>query len=504
MPKPKKQIETDIVVIGAGLTGLMYANVARQKGYRVALVEKHFKVGGYATNFVRAKRSLVFDCSQHKITGIGPHGNVRNALIRAGLWDKLQFEYYTDLTTVRVGGKEYRLPAAYSPLKQYLLEQFPASKKGLTTFFSDVESHGRQNYMFARMALGEYELNRELLGGSRKLSKRTAKEYFESLFCDEDLVIIFSAIAVNLGAVAQEIDALYFLHFAFTFLSTGAGWVKGTSQSLSDTLSNEFRKLGGEIFLKQCVEHIEVQNDEIQWVDTTRYRFHTKRVVATCCPHLLPKLTDPGVLGDRFENNLSKLEFGYGNFTVYLGLDQAPESLGVTRSEYLIESKSTAWRTHEELHSDARYDKFTLALTNYHYLDSAMGPILQIIVLDHKGRWFDLSRSDYKVEKERVTELLVERMLEEFPQLRGHITYRESSTPKTNQRYTNSPEGSAFGYKAIPGRNLRFLQNPKVQGLSFVGTWVSGAGYEPAICLGFTSAYLLPNKEELAKVNAAA
>jgi all-trans-retinol 13,14-reductase len=496
MPGPKKDVFVDIVVIGAGLTGLMYAHVARQKGYRVALLEKHFKVGGYATNFMRAKRSLVFDCSQHKITGIGPTGNVRNALQRAKLWDKITFEPYQDLSTIRIAGKQYELPAPYPELKAYLYETFPNSATGLDTFFNDVETHGRQNYMFARMALGEYELDRDLLGPSRQLSKITAKSYFNSLFKDEDLVTIFSSIAVNLGAVAQEIDALYFLHFAFTFLTTGIGWVKGTSQSLSNTIAEAYEDNGGEIYLRESAESLKIEQGQVQYVETSRYRFHSNQVVATCCPHIIHQISTPESLGPKFETNLNKLKFGYGNFTVYLALDQSPESLGFTRSEYLIENPNTQHRTEEELAGDDRYQNFTIGLTNYHYLDPKMGPIVQIIVLDHKGPWFELDRKSYKEEKERVANILVSRMIKEFPQLEGHITYQEASTPKTNHRYTHSPEGSAFGYKALPGRNLRFLQRPKVDGLSFVGTWVSGAGYEPALCLGFTHAYLLPDKEQ--------
>ena len=495
MAGTKKDVFVDIAVIGAGLTGLMYAHVARQKGYRVALIEKHFKVGGYATNFSRAKRTLTFDCSQHKITGIGPEGNVRNALERCGLWDKIPFEYYQGLSTVRIAGKQYELPASYPDLKSYLYATFPQSKVGLDTFFHDVETHGYQNYMFARMALGEYELNRDLLGGSRQLSKITAKTYFESIFADRDLIIIFSAIAANLGAVAQEIDALYFLHFAYTFLTTGTGWVTGTSQSLSDTIAKTYEDNGGEIYLKESAESLVIENQEVQYLDTNRYRFHTNQVVATCCPHIVHQIATPGSLGPKFQSQLDKLEFGYGNFTVYLGLDQSPESLGLTRSEYLLENPATQHRTSEAIQGDERYNDFTVGVTNYHYLDPKMGPIIQIIALDHKGPWFELDRKSYKQEKARIAELLVQRVLREFPQLEGHIAYQEASTPKTNHRYTNSPEGSAFGYKALPGRNLRFLQRPKVNGLSFVGTWVSGAGYEPAICLGFTHAYLLPEKQ---------
>ena len=496
MAKEKVEYECDIVVIGAGLCGLTFANTAAMRGWNVAVVEKHFKPGGYATNFDR-KGEYTFDCSQHKITGIGPDGNMRDALTRAGLWDKIKFHEYTDLTCVFVEDKRYEFPVEYNGLKAKTYEYFPEDREGIDQFFKDIETHGYQNYMFARMALGEYTLNTDLLSESRKLSKRTAKAYFESLFSNPHLTVIWSTIASNLGCLPEEADALYFLHFAYTFLSTGVGYVHGTAQSLSDDLAAEAVSRGVRFFYSEEVQNIHVAEGAVQSVETKRSVIRAPEVVATCAPQIVRRTITEGSLGEKFDEKLGKLKVGLSSFINYLALDCAPADLGFNRSEYFLTSLRGIHLTDEEKATDLRYKHWPILITNYHKLDPTLGNVIQVTSHDVAGQWFALDRLEYRKEKERVAGIILGRVYEKFPQVRGHVKFHDCSSPKTNFKYTRSPEGAAYGFKATPGRNVRFLQKPRVQGLQFVGTWVNGAGYEPAVCLGFTFAYLRPEKPQL-------
>lgn len=472
----------------------MFANVMASKGYSVAVAERHFKPGGYATNFMRQRRQNLFDCSLHKITGLGPGGNLRNALVRSGLWDELRFELYQDLTSILVEDRVYHLPAEQAGVRQALLAYFPDDADGLREIFQDIATHGYQNYMFARMAIGEYSIVRELLEGSRALSQITALAYFQSRLKTRDLIALLSTLAINLGVVADEIDALYFLHFAYTFLSTGVGFVRGTSQSLSDRLAHCLVRRGGRIFLRQPAERIEVQDGEVVALETRSHRFVTRDIVATCSPHVVRDLLPPNELGDKFGEQLGKLTFGLGTFTVYLVLDRPPAECGLVRSEYLIADPDPCPLTDAERQNDRHYQRWPLSVTNYHLLDPIYGNVVQAVILDPAGRWFELNRPAYREHKQQVQEQILQRVARYFPQLMDHVVYQEASTPATNYKYTGSPSGSAFGYKAVPGRNLRFLQRPRLKGLSLIGTWINGAGYEPALCLGFTHAYLRPAK----------
>ncbi len=62
----KPQYET--IIIGAGLGGLTTAAMLSQKGYKVLLLERHYKTGGYSTTFERG--GFKFDASIHWINNM--------------------------------------------------------------------------------------------------------------------------------------------------------------------------------------------------------------------------------------------------------------------------------------------------------------------------------------------------------------------------------------------------------------------------------------------------
>lgn len=482
-------ISADEIVVGAGLTGLVYANVAAALGRRVVVLEKHTKPGGYATNFKR-KREFVFDCSLHKITGLGTKGNLSDALSRAGLLEIIEFHPYQELTTFFVGERKMILSANGSEFAEQLFAEFPHQANALDKLFSDINSHGYQNYMLARMALGEYQLNPELLLESKALSKQTTYRYISSLFDDRDLITLFCALAINLGVEAYEADALYFLHFAYTFLNTDKGYVKGSSQSLSDMLAEELGRRGGTLLVREEVTEIKMAQGAIRGCKTRRYDINAEHVVFTGCPHQIQQLLPDRCASTGYSDKLAKLEFGLGSFIVYLGLDVPPHDCGFNQPDYLIGDPDYQRDAEQARYTDLRYQRWPLSISNYHALDPNYGNVIQLEILDQQADWFELDRQDYKNRKKHIAEKIIERASAYFPKLRQHIKYMDISTPRTNHKFTNSGGGSSFGYKPLPKRNMRFLKKPPVEGLKFVGTWINGAGYEPAMCLGFTAATL--------------
>ncbi|WP_043316397.1 NAD(P)/FAD-dependent oxidoreductase [Microbulbifer sp. HZ11] len=485
--KERAKIFADELVVGAGLTGLVYGNVAAASGKRVVVIDKHTKVGGYATNFSR-KGEYIFDCSLHKITGFGKNGNLEDALTRTGLIDLVDFETYEHLTNIFIGKRNLRLSAHPEQFIAQLLQAFPDEAESIQRFVSDIKGCGYQNYMIARLALGEHELSLDEIVRGRKLSRITTYDYLCELFNNRELITLFCAIAINLGVEAYEVDALYFLHFAYTFFFTEKRFVKGSSQALSDTLAGEFTRRGGQLIVREEVNRLKVKEGTVTGCLTRRYDITAGHTVFTGCPNQIIDLSPSTTELDRFAEKLESLEFGLGAFIVYLGLDRPPKDIGITEDDYLFASTQYLDCAEGLAASDERYQHWPLSVSNYSVLDSSYGNVIQLEVLDHQSDWFELDRQTYKKRKIAIAQLLIDRFASHFPDIKKHIRYFDVSTPKTSKKFTNSYGGSSFGYKPTPKRNVRFLQKPPFQGLQFVGTWINGAGYEPAMCLGFTAA----------------
>src|SRR5262245_4497358 len=69
----------EAVIIGAGVGGLICANLLARAGLRVLLVEQHFMVGGYCSTFRR--NGFTFDAATHFYPLLGNPSSITGALL---------------------------------------------------------------------------------------------------------------------------------------------------------------------------------------------------------------------------------------------------------------------------------------------------------------------------------------------------------------------------------------------------------------------------------------
>ena len=92
---PKERIRlipphSDVVVVGAGLGGLLCAVELARQGYKVTVLEQHSVAGGYAHSFRR--KGYHFDISLHSIGGLAPGDLTHGVLSSLGVFDKLEIK----------------------------------------------------------------------------------------------------------------------------------------------------------------------------------------------------------------------------------------------------------------------------------------------------------------------------------------------------------------------------------------------------------------------------
>ena len=119
--------------------------------------------------------------------------------------------------------------------------------------------------------------------------------------------------------------------------------------------------------------------------------------------------------------------------------------------------------------------------------------------MDYLRNWEGLSKEEYRVKKEEVTEVLLERLDKQFPGIRDSIEYVELATPKTMQRYTLNPEGTPYGYtQSKEQAGLKRLRNNfLIPNLYFASAWAfPGGGFEGSMLTGFLAA-LQMNRDKI-------
>ena len=128
------QAAYDVVVIGAGIGGLICAGLMARKGARVLLVEQHYMVGGYCSTFKRG--AFTFDAGTHCYPLLGNPQTITGGLIeQIGCRPRWVKMYPVDHSHFPVGSSV----SVWADVGEYLDTRQPAvpfERQRVTLFFS--------------------------------------------------------------------------------------------------------------------------------------------------------------------------------------------------------------------------------------------------------------------------------------------------------------------------------------------------------------------------------
>ena len=130
----------DLICVGSGITGLSFACEVQRlhPGLRVLVLEKHNVAGGYASEFQRPKLGARFDCSLHKLSGMGPQGNLRRTLQAMGIEGELDIHMEEVLFEASLPDRRIVVPTDPVRAQEVLARAFPAEAAGLAAYFEEV------------------------------------------------------------------------------------------------------------------------------------------------------------------------------------------------------------------------------------------------------------------------------------------------------------------------------------------------------------------------------
>src|SRR5713101_7964749 len=126
----------DAVIIGAGIGGLICANLLAREGLSVLLTEQHYMVGGYCSTFRR--KGFTFDAATHFYPLLGNPATITGSLLeKLGVgtkWirmDPVDHFHFPD-------GSSFSVPADFDGYFDKLRGEFPHEIEALDRFFAAV------------------------------------------------------------------------------------------------------------------------------------------------------------------------------------------------------------------------------------------------------------------------------------------------------------------------------------------------------------------------------
>jgi len=469
----------DVVVIGGGIAGLTCGAFLAKAGRKVKVFEKHLIPGGYCTTFER-KGFKLDGAGLILIGGVTEGGPIYDALELLGVREDVDF-FRCDKIRYALPGETIEIPVSVPDVVKMLSDRFPDQKEGIKALFD---------------VCGElYKQMTEVPPESPMIMKykdKTASELIDDYIKDPRLKDFIGAIGYT-GLPSKRYSAV----LKARALMTRFGPVyspAGGMQAIADAYANGLRKFGGELALRTKIEKILLEKGKAVGVQTMDgRRIKADHVVSNAAAfQTFGKLIEEDSIDPKFMEGLRRKELCLGGFMVYLGVDLDLKAMDIAPLTYLndrdLEGGYEACEKGEM--KDAWIFMYVPSLFNPTLCPNLYGENENIIILFTYAP-YDM---DWRKEKDRVADVLINRVAELIPNLKEHIIVRDAASPLTMERYTLNTRGAVVGWAyssdAIPANKLD--QKTPIKNLYLAGHWTRpGAGISETTRSGRNTAEMI-------------
>lgn len=482
----------DAIVIGAGNAGLTAGAALAQGGAKVLVLERHNIPGGCATSFCRGR--FEFEVALHQLSGIGTPekpGPLRMILNQLGVMDRLEFIPMSDLYHVMIPGKlDILLEPDRARATATLKRHFPEEAERIEVFFDLV-------YKVFGEVIGAFyfkdpEIHRDKYPLYFQYGLKPLQAVLDDHFRDPLLKAALTPYWTYMGLPPSRLSFIDMAAMLFAYIEFLPFHLKGGSQSLSNALASRIVECGGKIRYSCPVERILVENGRAAGVRTSDGETIQADQVVSNASKIATYIDMLGAdeVPEAVWGELKRTSISPSAFTLYLGLDQPPEALGISSSTNFILGDMDADAVYERMKTMEIDHQDGIMMTCYTLIDPDFSPPgtsqVALITLKFGDAWLQVPPAQYATEKYRVADTMLARAEQVYPGLRDHIEEMEIATPITHMRYLGTPRGAIYGFEKHIKDSPIFLPNQMhIEGLYLAGGWVGGNGFQPTLESGF-------------------
>jgi prolycopene isomerase len=459
-------------VIGAGVGGLVCANLLARAGLKVLLIEQHSMVGGYCSTFRRG--GYTFDAATHFYPLLGNKSTITGSLL-SGLgitteWvkmDPVDRFHFPD-------GGSFAVPADFASYLARLKNEFPAESQNIDLFFAKV----RKAYLTGLICYFRNVSTNRIA----PYQDQTIGDVLDEHFRNPKLKLLLTGDIGHWGSPPSRTSFVFDSMLRLSYF-LGNYYPRGGSQVFVDELAQRFEEGGGHILTNARVWRIVVSNRAVCGVEIETGSPGHKASKKIACKVVVsnadllqtlenligPELLDPGYLAE-----VKRLRPTYPCFLLHMGLkDISLEELRLVEGYHW-----SSWSA-EQVATDAFKDFQPTAF------DPALAPPGGQILIVQKLTRLDYDATlDWSAHKNEIEEYILRNLEKLLPGLGRKTVVRLSASAQTSFRYTLNHHGAMLGWEMSPdqlGERRPGMQGP-FENLYFVGHWVQpGGGITPVM-----------------------
>jgi prolycopene isomerase len=446
----------DIVVIGAGLSGLTAASLLAKRGLHVAVVDNNYKPGGSCGIFKR--NNVIFDQGAAMLYGFGEKGFNAHRFVFNCLEEPIDIIKHDLLYCVNFKGKRIRFWADINMFAEELAQVFPAEKENIERFYHDLETMYRhvivENPSYTTPdETDPDESSKGFLrhpdSYARFLSylDKSARDLLNGYFSDPEIFKFFNKLTSTYCYTTLEESPAVLAAVMFVDNHVGGSYYPaGSTLFLPGKLEKVIEENDGDMLLENEVTRILFNGDHPSGVELKSGNniYADNLIYSGTVWNLYGKLIDRTHLEPQRIEWAARQVPTHPSVVLYAHIDKrvipgdtAPIEMLIGNPDLLDESEVTAYIL--------SIDDRTLCDENGHVV-VAIGPTF--------ADWDYEDADDYLLKKEREKARLIAVLEKRFHGFTEGVRYAEIATPRTIERYTLKNGGAIAGPKQMLGQHM--------------------------------------------------
>lgn len=439
----------DVVIIGAGLGGLLTGLFLAKEGRSVAIIEQNKQIGGCLQTFSFEKK--LFDSCVHYI-GAFDEGQTQHKLFDyAGILPDLQFEKMDEdvFDAVLFGDEDKAYPLAQGAENfiSGLAAFFPDEQEQLRAFMKQMEDVGN-SFPLYKLRMGE-------AGEKERYSNQTMQEGL-GLIRNQRLRQVLTG--NNLLYAGAETKTPFYVHALVSKSYIDSAYkCEGKSSRIAKALWTQLQLHGATIFRNEKVIILHEKGGVLTAAETASgMLFQARHFISNVHPAQTMTWLQSPLIKPVYRNRLAKIENSISAFMVNVVLKPGKVSnrnhnIYWNRSDNSFEAekyKPQDWPANYALYysRDQQQPAFaeSVALLSYmhhHEVKDWMHTHNRTVAPDDRDELYQ------EFKKEKALQLIDE-VAKRFPEIRQNMQSMKVATPLTFRDYMGSADGSMYGIMA--------------------------------------------------------
>ncbi|MEA5502596.1 NAD(P)/FAD-dependent oxidoreductase [Halotia wernerae UHCC 0503] len=463
-------MKTDYLIVGSGLSALVFGSLMAKSGKKVQILEAHEHPGGFGHTFTMAKK-YKFNAQLHYVWDCGEGQTVNRVLKKLNLDKEVTFNRYDPdgFDHMRMPGYSLNIPSESQELIQRLSNLFPQDAEQIRKFVLEVQ----------KTSEGVKKLSPPIIPA--ELFKNFGEVSCAVMYLNSTLQDVFDKF--KLPKEAQTLLALQWPDFLlppnqlsfyawvilFTGYQQGAFYPTQHFEHVINSLVKVIEENGGEVLLNLEVTNFILTNKTITGVQAIDQITHQTRDFAgeTIICNIDPQKAAQMIGAENFSRTVrNKLNYEYSpsNYMAYCVVKD------IDLRDYGFGKWNTFHTGHQDLNQafDQMYEKHdfsnpSFAITTPTLMTKNQSDcpeecqIIEFLTVANYDYFKKLQATDkkaYRQKKAEILDFILDTVEKNYiPNFRKYLVFKITGSPTTNERFCWCPRGNSYGSNLTP-RNM--------------------------------------------------